>query len=108
MLGIGSALYKTPLKRRFGTLGVKQANSSHIPANPLTGVQAPLDFLRSAMPHYENFDSRFAFAQDDMQTRPYTADVKNGIAVFGTFRSKREAVSFAKQLNICDLWSQLH
>ena len=29
------------------------------------------------MPHYENFDSRFAFAQDDTQTRPYTADDKN-------------------------------
>ena len=31
MLGIGSALYKTPLKRRFGILGVKQADSSHTP-----------------------------------------------------------------------------
>ena len=27
MRGIGSALYKTPLKRRFGTLGAKQADS---------------------------------------------------------------------------------
>ena len=27
MLGIGSALYKTPPMRRFGTLGVKQADS---------------------------------------------------------------------------------
>ena len=27
MLGIGSALYKTPPKRRFGTLGVKKADS---------------------------------------------------------------------------------
>ena len=31
MRGIGSALYKTPLKRRFGTLGVKQADSYEIP-----------------------------------------------------------------------------
>jgi len=48
-------------------------------------VQAPLDFLRSAMPHYENFDSRFAFAQDDqvgakllMYAWYRFADVKNG------------------------------
>jgi hypothetical protein len=31
MRGIGSALYKTPPKRRFGTLGVKQADSYEIP-----------------------------------------------------------------------------
>ena len=31
MLGIGSALYKTPPKRRFGTLGAKQADSYEIP-----------------------------------------------------------------------------
>ena len=38
MLGIGSALYKTPLKRRFGTLGVKQADSSHIPQPAIAGL----------------------------------------------------------------------
>ena len=38
MLGIGSALYKTPLERRFGTLGVKQADSSHIPQPAIAGL----------------------------------------------------------------------
>ncbi|MBR4054068.1 MAG: hypothetical protein IKK06_04610, partial [Clostridia bacterium] len=38
MLGIGSALYKTPLKRRVGTLGVKQADSSHIPQPAIAGL----------------------------------------------------------------------
>ena len=55
ILGIGSALYKTPLKRRFGTLGVKQADSSHIPS----GCYSPLDFLRSATPRLRKL-RRFA------------------------------------------------
>ena len=85
MLGIGSALYKTPLKRRFGTLGVKQADSSHIPANPLTGCKHPLIFSARLRLDYENFDSRFAFAQDDQVGAGPSAyawyrfaDVKNG------------------------------
>jgi hypothetical protein len=80
-------------------------------------VQAPLGFRCSSLTLFNcgNFDSPFGLPQDD-QVGAWLliyawyrfADVKNGIAVFGTFGSKREAVSFPKQLNICDLWSQLH
>ena len=44
MLGIGSALYKTPLKRRFGTWGVKQADSYEIP--PAAVLLHPLRSFR--------------------------------------------------------------
>ena len=67
MLGIGSALYKTPLKRRFGTLGVKQADSSHIPQPAIAGLGfAPNGVNAFSSP--QNFDSPFGLPQDDTLT----------------------------------------
>ena len=59
MLGIGSALYKTPLKRRFGTLGVKQGDSSHIPQPAIAGLGfAPNGVNAFSSP--QNFDGLLA------------------------------------------------
>ena len=67
MLGIGSALYKTPLKRRFGTLGVNQADSSHIPQPAIAGLGfAPNGVNAFSSP--QNFDSPFGLPQDDTLT----------------------------------------
>ncbi|MBQ9793388.1 MAG: hypothetical protein IJW34_00460, partial [Clostridia bacterium] len=66
---------------KFAIVGVDQTSRRSL-LIPLRGCYAPLDFLRSAKPHYENFDAPHTrLAQDDSAACSFAAQNFGGLLV---------------------------